>query len=112
MSAGFDGKKVIVIGGSAGMGRQTAIDVVSAGGSAVIVGRDSHRVADTVFTLSATGKAYGLTAELTDRSAVAVLHSSWPTNTPMPRYWLTPQASSFPVPSWITTRHSTTLTCL
>ena len=73
MSAGFDGKKVIVIGGSAGMGRQAAIDVVSAGGSAVIVGRDSHRVADTVFTLSATGKAYGLTAELTDRSAVAVL---------------------------------------
>jgi NAD(P)-dependent dehydrogenase (short-subunit alcohol dehydrogenase family) len=48
MSAEFDGKKVIVIGGSAGMGRQAAIDVVSAGGSAVIVGRDSDRVADTV----------------------------------------------------------------
>ncbi|HXO82969.1 MAG TPA: SDR family NAD(P)-dependent oxidoreductase, partial [Mycobacterium sp.] len=73
MSAGFDGKKVIVIGGSAGMGRQAAIDVVSAGGSAVIVGRDSDRVADTVSTLSATGKAYGVTAELTDRDAVAVL---------------------------------------
>ena len=73
MSAGFDGKKVIVIGGSAGMGRQAAIDVVSAGGSAVIVGRDSDRVADTVSTLSGTGKAYGVTAELTDRAAVAVL---------------------------------------
>src|ERR1700729_2684097 len=73
MSAGFDGKKVIVIGGSAGMGRQAAIDVVSAGGSAVIVGRDSHRVADTVFTLSATGKAYGCAAGLPGRSAVAVL---------------------------------------
>src|ERR1700729_3113775 len=73
MSAGFDGKKVIVIGGSAGMGRQAAIDVVSAGGSAVIVGRDSDRVADTVSTLSATGKACGVTAELTDRAAVAVL---------------------------------------
>src|SRR6202012_4988951 len=73
MSSGFDGKKVIVIGGSAGRGRQAAIDVVSAGGSAVIVGRDSDRVADTVSTLSATGKAWGVTAELTDRATVAVL---------------------------------------
>src|SRR6201985_644288 len=73
MSAGSEGRKVIVIGGSAGMGRQAAIDVVSAGGSAVIVCRDSHRVVDTVSTLSATGKAYGVTAELTDRSALADL---------------------------------------
>src|ERR1700744_5296255 len=73
MSSGFDGKKVVVIGGSAGMGTQAAIAIVSAGGSAVIVGRDSDRVADTVSTLSATGKAYGVTAELTDRSAVADL---------------------------------------
>jgi NAD(P)-dependent dehydrogenase (short-subunit alcohol dehydrogenase family) len=73
MSAQFDGKKVVIIGGSAGMGRQTAIDVVQSGASAVIVGRDSERVEDTVSTLSATGKAYGLTAELTDRGAVADL---------------------------------------
>ena len=73
MSTGFNGKKVIVIGGSAGMGRQAAIDIVSAGGSAVIVGRDSDRVAETVSTLGATGKAYGVTAELTDRAAVADL---------------------------------------
>jgi len=73
MSAEFNGKKVIVIGGSAGMGRQAAIDVVQGGGGAVVVGRDGERVADTVATLSTTGKAYGLTAELTDRGAVAVL---------------------------------------
>jgi hypothetical protein len=36
----FAAKKVIVVGGSAGMGRQVAIDVVDHGGSAVIVGED------------------------------------------------------------------------
>jgi NAD(P)-dependent dehydrogenase (short-subunit alcohol dehydrogenase family) len=35
----FENKKVIVIGGSDGMGRQVAIDVVEHGGSAVIIGR-------------------------------------------------------------------------
>ena len=35
----FEGRKLIAVGGSSGMGRQTAEDVVAAGGSAVIVGR-------------------------------------------------------------------------
>jgi NAD(P)-dependent dehydrogenase (short-subunit alcohol dehydrogenase family) len=75
MTTGFEGKKVIVIGGSAGMGRQAALDVVRAGGSAVVVGRDSARVRDTQAALSADGKVYGLTAELTDRDAVITLQS-------------------------------------
>ena len=44
----FDSKKVIVVGGSAGMGRQVAVDIVRHGGSAVIVGRSKERVDDTV----------------------------------------------------------------
>jgi NAD(P)-dependent dehydrogenase (short-subunit alcohol dehydrogenase family) len=68
----FGSKKVIVIGGSAGMGRQVAIDVVGHGGSAVIVGRSKDRVEDTVTELTGgAGQAWGITAELTDRSAVA-----------------------------------------
>jgi NAD(P)-dependent dehydrogenase (short-subunit alcohol dehydrogenase family) len=73
MSAEFEGKKVIVIGGSAGMGRQVALDVVHDGGSAVVVGRDSDRVADTLSALGAPDRTSGLTTELTDRSAVATL---------------------------------------
>lgn len=73
MSAEFEGKKVIVIGGSAGMGRQVALDVVHDGGSAVVVGRDSDRVADTLSALGAPDRTSGLTAELTNRSAVATL---------------------------------------
>ena len=67
----FEGKKVVVIGGSTGMGRQVAIDIVDHGGNAVIVGRSKARVDDTVAHLtSRRGQAWGVAAELTDRTAV------------------------------------------
>ena len=67
----FEGQKLIVVGGSSGMGRQTATDVVAGGGSAVIVGRDQARVDETVDALSASGQAWGITADLADRGQVA-----------------------------------------
>ena len=66
----FAGQKLVVVGGSSGMGRQTAADVVAAGGSAVIIGEDSGKVDDTVQELARQGKAYGITADLTDRMQV------------------------------------------
>src|SRR3954452_758180 len=66
----FEGRKLIAVGGSSGMGRQTAEDVVAAGGSAVIIGRDRARVEDTVSALSGNGKAWGITADLSDRDEV------------------------------------------
>ena len=72
----FDGKKVIVIGGSAGMGRQVAVDVVEHGGSAVIVGRSKDRVDEVVTELTGRqGHAWGIAAELTDRTAVSELQN-------------------------------------
>jgi NAD(P)-dependent dehydrogenase (short-subunit alcohol dehydrogenase family) len=71
----FAGKKLIVVGGSSGMGRQTAADVVAAGGSAVIIADNADKVAGTVEELSKAGQAYGITADLTDRMAAdAVVH--------------------------------------
>jgi NAD(P)-dependent dehydrogenase (short-subunit alcohol dehydrogenase family) len=71
MGAEFDGKKIVIVGGSAGMGRQAALDVIDRGGSAVIIGRSKGRVDDTVAELTdRRGQAWGITAELTDRSAV------------------------------------------
>ena len=66
----FEGQKLVVVGGSSGMGRDTAADVVAAGGSAVIIGQDQDRVDDTVKELAKDGMAYGITAELTDRDQV------------------------------------------
>src|SRR5262245_62126386 len=66
----FAGQKLVVIGGSSGMGRQTACDVVAAGGSAVIIGQDRARVDGTVDALAEDGSAYGITADLADRKQV------------------------------------------
>jgi NAD(P)-dependent dehydrogenase (short-subunit alcohol dehydrogenase family) len=66
----FAGQKLVVVGGSSGMGRQTAADVVAAGGSAVIIGDDPGKVEDTVKTLAKDGTAYGITADLADREQV------------------------------------------
>ena len=66
----FAGQKLVVVGGSSGMGRQTAEDVVAAGGSAVIIGDDPGKVDDTVTALAKDGEAYGITADLADRAQV------------------------------------------
>jgi NAD(P)-dependent dehydrogenase (short-subunit alcohol dehydrogenase family) len=63
----FAGQKLVVVGGTSGMGRQTAADVVAAGGSAVVIGDHQDKVDDTVKSLSKDGTAYGITADLTDR---------------------------------------------
>ena len=67
MAQQFTGRKLVVIGGSSGMGRQVAADVVAAGGSAVIVGHRQDKVEQTVAELSATGTAWGIAAERTRR---------------------------------------------
>ena len=66
----FAGQKLVVVGGSSGMGRQTAEDVVAAGGSAVIIGDDPAKVDDTVRALAKEGTAWGITADLADRAQV------------------------------------------
>lgn len=66
----FEGRKLIVVGGSSGMGRRSAEDVVAAGGSAVIIGRDKDRVGDTVDSLAHKGQAWGISADLADRDEV------------------------------------------
>ncbi len=66
----FDGQKLVVVGGSSGVGRQVAVDVVAAGGSAVVIGLHDRRVNDTAAELSLSGKAYGIAADLTDRAEV------------------------------------------
>jgi NAD(P)-dependent dehydrogenase (short-subunit alcohol dehydrogenase family) len=66
----FAGQKLIVVGGSSGIGRQAAMDVVAAGGSAVVIGLDEGRVNDTAAELSRSGKAYGIVADLTGRMGV------------------------------------------
>jgi cation diffusion facilitator CzcD-associated flavoprotein CzcO len=62
-AAEFDGKKIVVVGGSAGMARQAAPGVIDRGGSAVIIGCSKSRVDQTA-------------AQLTERSAVAEIRGA------------------------------------
>ncbi len=57
MKANFKGHKLVVVGGSSRIGRESAADVVSGGGSAVIIGREQAKVDETVETLSKEGPA-------------------------------------------------------
>jgi len=66
MAQQFTGRKLVVIGGSSGIGRQAAADVVADDGSAVIIGHHPDKVEQTVAELSATGAAWGIAADLRD----------------------------------------------
>ena len=70
MTSAFEGRKLVVVGGSSGMGKGTAADVVAGGGSAVIIGREQARVDETVAELGKQGTAWGITADLADRDQV------------------------------------------
>jgi NAD(P)-dependent dehydrogenase (short-subunit alcohol dehydrogenase family) len=73
MSESFGGRKVVVAGGSSGMGLATAQQVLTGGGSAVITGRNPDELRTTVEALSQHGNAWGIAAELTDRAQVPVV---------------------------------------
>src|ERR1700742_4473562 len=75
MTSGFEARKVVVVGGSSGMGKGTAADVIAGGGSAVIIGRDQARVDETVAELGKQGPAWGITADLADRSQVEAVRA-------------------------------------
>ncbi|MFD9740841.1 SDR family NAD(P)-dependent oxidoreductase [Umezawaea sp. NPDC059074] len=66
MGQDFTGRKLVVVGGSSGMGRQIASDVVRRGGSAVVIGSRLERVEKTVADLANHGQAWGITADLRD----------------------------------------------
>jgi NAD(P)-dependent dehydrogenase (short-subunit alcohol dehydrogenase family) len=71
MTVDFTGQKVVVVGGSSGIGRESAARVVAGGGRAVIVGRNQTKVDEAVQMLSKDGQVDGISADLADREQVA-----------------------------------------
>ncbi|MFC9640891.1 SDR family NAD(P)-dependent oxidoreductase [Streptomyces mirabilis] len=66
----FTGRKVVVIGGTSGMGLASARRVLEGGGTAVVTGRSQNSADKAVGELAEYGKAVGLAADLFDRAAV------------------------------------------
>ncbi|MEV6324947.1 SDR family oxidoreductase [Nocardia sp. NPDC051787] len=70
----FTGRKLIVIGGSSGMGYATADTVASEGGEILVVGRNENKLAAAAQSLAAHGgKVHTLAVDLNDISAVEQL---------------------------------------
>lgn len=73
MSNEFKGKKLLVVGGSSGMGLEAARMVLAGGGSVVIVGNRPEKVDSAHKELSALGPVTALTADLANEESVVKL---------------------------------------
>ncbi|AFY39345.1 3-oxoacyl-(acyl-carrier-protein) reductase [[Leptolyngbya] sp. PCC 7376] len=73
MSQEFANQKLIVVGGTSGMGKATAKLVVEQGGVAVIIGRNREKLDNAIADLSKYGQAIGIQADIVnpgDRQAL------------------------------------------
>ncbi|WP_246797177.1 SDR family oxidoreductase [Burkholderia perseverans] len=69
------GRRVLITGGSSGIGFAVAKRVISVGGSAVLIGRDEAKLATAIHELGAAATAIAL--DVTDESAVAAALSQF-----------------------------------
>ncbi|GAB3628174.1 sugar dehydrogenase [Pandoraea terrae] len=73
MSIQFKGKKLLVVGGTSGMGLETARMVVAEGGSAVLVGHRADKTEEARNELAALGQVAALAADLSSDEGLAAL---------------------------------------
>jgi NAD(P)-dependent dehydrogenase (short-subunit alcohol dehydrogenase family) len=73
MSKQFEGRKVLVVGGTSGMGLAAARLVMAQGGSAVIVGHQAEKAEEARRGLAALGPVAALVADLASGEGVARL---------------------------------------
>lgn len=64
MEKTFLNRKLLVLGGTSGMGLATTRQVLERGGSAVVVGRQAHKTADALAQLRPLGPVEAITADL------------------------------------------------
>lgn len=73
MNSQFTGKKLLVVGGTSGMGLETARLVLQQGGSVVIVGSRAEKTEQARQELATFGQVSALTANLTDAQSLVTL---------------------------------------
>ena len=75
MGLDFAGKKLIVVGGTSGIGKAVASLVLSNGGSAVLVGRRKDKTREATLELGTRGEVSGWTVDITSGAGRATLLS-------------------------------------
>lgn len=73
MSKQFNGKKLLVVGGSSGMGLETARQVLAEGGRVVIVGHRPDKTEQARQALAELGQVWALTADLASAAGLRAL---------------------------------------
>lgn len=73
MSNEFKGKKLLVVGGTSGMGLESARAVLAQGGSAVLVGKRPDKTEEARKALSSLGPVAALTADMSSSEGLAAL---------------------------------------
>ena len=73
MSNEFNGKKLLVVGGTSGMGMETAHLVLAAGGSVVILGNRPEKTEEARKQLAALGTVDAITADLGSEAGLAAV---------------------------------------
>jgi NAD(P)-dependent dehydrogenase (short-subunit alcohol dehydrogenase family) len=69
----FEGKKLLVVGGTSGMGMESARMVLAQGGSAVVIGHRQDKTEEAYQALSPLGQVWALTADLSSQAGLATL---------------------------------------
>ena len=70
MNSNFNHQRILVIGGTSGMGLETARLIVQNGGRAVVTGRDEAKLAAAQKDLAASGDAIAISLDLNDSAAL------------------------------------------
>jgi NAD(P)-dependent dehydrogenase (short-subunit alcohol dehydrogenase family) len=73
MAREFEGQKLIVVGGTSGIGKAVAKIVLQNGGTAVIIGRRVDKTRAAVSELTPSGPVFGETADITKTAERAAL---------------------------------------
>ena len=71
MNKQFEDKTLLVVGGSSGIGFETARRVLSQGGKAIIIGQNAEKTAKAAETLAALGQVAAITANLQSAEGLA-----------------------------------------
>ena len=74
----FEGQRVLVVGGSSGLGRATAKAFLDAGAAVWIASRNEKKLADAVHLLNAGGRLHSLTLDMTVPDQVDELNARFP----------------------------------
>ena len=67
MTQVFSEQKVIIVGGTSGMGKAVALSIINAGGTAVIIGSRQPKLDSAVTELSQYGTVFGELANISDK---------------------------------------------